>query len=132
MWTAEQQPMVASARKMYECWADLAVTRPRSTVIFARFLQQPAAQAILLDGLLWLDESVAQADDHFWREHYLEETIASLLDYCWRTRRADLRRHESSFKAFNSLVRRLADHQNPIALELLDRVTKDLLPETEP
>jgi len=131
MWTAQQQPLVARAKDMYQRWADLTLARPRSTVVFARFLQQPAAQAILLDGLLWLDRSLARADDHFWREHYLEETLASLLDHCWRTCRVDLRRHNDVFAAFRSLLRALADRQHPIALELLDRVTRELLPGAE-
>ena len=131
MWTAEQQPVVMEMGDMYRRWAELSLARPRSAVAFARFLQQPAAQVILFDGLTWIEKAAAEADEWFWKEHYLKETMAALLDSCWRSRRTDLRRHGKGLKAFSSLLRRLADHQNPIALELLDRVTRDLLPETE-
>jgi hypothetical protein len=90
------------------------------------FLEQPAAGDILLDGLIWLEKAAMEAGEHFWTERYVKETMASLLDNCWRSRQADLRQHQAAFKAFSDLLRRLADYQNPIALELLDRIAKEL------
>jgi hypothetical protein len=131
VWTAERQPIVAQMRDMYQRWAEVSITRPRSALAFARFLQQPATQPILLDGLVWLEKAAADADERFWKERDLKETMAALLDSCWRSRRADLRGHGKGLAAFNSLLRRLADHQNPIALELLDRITRELLSEAD-
>ncbi len=126
VWTAERQPVVMEMSDMYRRWAELSLVRPRSAVAFARFLQQPAAQVILFDGLTWLEKVAAEADEWFWREHNLKETMAALLDSCWCSRREDLRRHKKDLTTFNSLLRMLADHQNPIALELLDRVRGEL------
>jgi len=126
VWVTAHQPLVTQMRDMYQRWVERNLTRPRSAVAFMTFLEQPAASDILLDGLIWLEQATMEAGEHFWTERYVKETMASLLDSCWRSHRADLSSHEKGFKAFNSLLRRLADYQNPIALELLDRITKEV------
>jgi hypothetical protein len=126
MWIAAHQSLVTQMRDMYQRWVERNLTRPRSAVAFMSFLEQPAAGDILLDGLIWLEKAAMEAGEHFWTERYVKETMASLLDNCWRSRQADLRQHQAAFKAFSDLLRRLADYQNPIALELLDRIAKEL------
>jgi hypothetical protein len=127
VWTTERKPIIAQMRDLFQRWASSALAEARSVVAFARFLQQPAARPILLDGLIWIAKSTAAADEWFWQERYLDGTVASLLDHCWSTSQPDVRRSADTLGAFNELLKRTADRQNPVALELLDRVARDVL-----
>jgi hypothetical protein len=88
---------------------------------FTIFLTQSAAEDLRIDSLVWLDVA-SQSNTHFWDEQKLVERLASLLDICWRLHQSKLRRHHNSFSAFKNLLKKLADFQNPLALEIQQRI----------
>lgn len=122
VWTISQKPIVKRMHALYERWADRCFHRPRCAQTFIAFLTQPAAEEIFLDGLAWLEKAVRQAGDRFWNEPGLQEALASLLDVCWRSYKESLRQQDASFSAFKMLLKTLADFQNPVALEIQQRV----------
>jgi hypothetical protein len=65
---------------------------------------------------------VVQADDEFWNERDIPEGLAALLDYCWSFQTANLRKQQSAFNAFMNILKKLADRQNAMALEIQQRV----------
>jgi hypothetical protein len=122
VWTVSQKPVVQHMYGLYERWADRHLRRPRCARAFIAFLTQPAAEEILLDGLAWLEKGVRQAGNRFWSEHGSQEVLVSLLDMCWRSYQGKLRQHEAAFSAFKMLLKKLADFQNSVALEIQQRV----------
>jgi len=123
MWSAAQKPIVRQMHDIYERWGRAHLKRARCAVPFIAFLKQPAAEEILLDGIIWLEKAASQADDQFWSERNIQESLASLLDVCWRSHQSRLRQHQTSFGAFMNLLKSLADHQNTLAMELQDRMS---------
>jgi len=122
-WGASHRSLVTAMRDLYERWSSAHLKMPSCTVAFTVFLRQLAAVDILFDGVTWLETVVVQADDEFWNERDIPEGLAALLDYCWSFQAANLRRQQSAFNAFMSILRKLADRQNAIALEIQQRVT---------
>jgi hypothetical protein len=122
LWAAAQKPVIRRLHDLYERWAQTHLRRPRCARAFINFLQTPAADEMRLNGLVWLDEAAKQGGDRFWDEQGLPDTLASLLDLCWTSHKARLRQQEATFDAFKTLLRKLADFQNPVALEIQHRV----------
>jgi hypothetical protein len=122
MWTVSQKPVVKRMYEFYERWADRHLHRPRCAQAFIAFLTQPAAEEIFLNGLVWLAKAARQSGDWFWNEHGLPEALVSLLDICWRSHKERLRQEEASFNACKTLLKKLADFQNPVALEIQQRI----------
>ena len=122
MWNEAQKPTVRRMHDLYERWAHQHLTESRCAVKFIIFLKQPAAEEILLDGFIWIEKAVTQASKRFWRERDIESRLASLLEQSWRCHEARLRQRKDSFSAFKNLLKKLADFQNPLALEIQQRI----------
>jgi energy-coupling factor transporter ATP-binding protein EcfA2 len=122
MWNQAQKPTVRRMHDLYECWAHQHLIEPRCAVKFIIFLKQPAAEEILLDGLIWIEKAVNQASERFWRERDIESRLASLLEQSWHCHEARLRQRKDSFSAFKNLLKKLADFQNSQALEIQQRI----------
>ena len=67
-------------------------------------------------------KAARQSGNGFWNEYGLPEALVSLLDMCWRSHRERLRQQATAFNAFTMLLKTLADFQNPVALEIQQRV----------
>jgi hypothetical protein len=124
LWTEERRDVVKQMRGFYGRWADEHLAMPWCAVKFITFLRQPAAEDTRLDGLIWLEEAAKHVGDRFWRERYIEDNLAYLLDLCWRSHESELRRNQLSFGAFKDLLKTLADRQNALAMELQDRMSR--------
>lgn len=124
MWDHTKKPIVRQMRDIYELWARAHLDMPSCSGPFIIFLKQPAAEEILLDGLIWLEKAANQTGDLFWRGYRIQERLASLLDVCWRSHQSKLRHSQISFNSFKYLLKRLADRQNRLAMELQDRVSR--------
>jgi hypothetical protein len=123
MWVASHKPLVRQMRDAYERWANEHLINSRTAIRFIEFLRQPAAQEILFDSLIWLDEATRKANKYFWHDRdNLQDRLASLLDMCWHSYQQELRQHENSFRAFKNLLKKLVDFQNLLALEIQQRL----------
>ena len=109
-------------RPFYRRWADRRLASHRSARQFIQFLHTPAARPLLHDGLVWLHESVDRRGK-VWTDRGTIEDLASLLEFCWRKDESAFREQTPAAMAFRELLRKLADLQLPLALELLDRLS---------
>lgn len=122
-WTDAQRPVIRRMWDLYEQWATEGLRRRDCAAAFLSFLQRPATEDIRLDGLVWFEGAARQARQrYFWEQEDMQGRAASLLDLCWRTHQADLRRQPVHFEAFKRLLARLAEFQDPVALELQQRL----------
>jgi len=122
LWTAEQKDTVRRMYDAYRRWAKQHLTRPRCAVKFISFLATEAGEPVLFDGLVWVEEAAVQVGAEFWTERDIEGKLADLLDMVWHRHRSELGRHQSFRGAFINLLGMLAERQNPLALELQQRV----------
>ncbi|MBV6626989.1 MAG: hypothetical protein KI793_29310 [Rivularia sp. (in: Bacteria)] len=122
LWTESQKPVVKQMHPFYQRWAKEHLKNPRCATHFIIFLKKPAAEEIVFDGLIWLNEAISQVDQRFWRERDIQDWLVSLLDQCWRYYQSRLRLKKASFDAFKEILKKLADFQNPMALEIQQRV----------
>lgn len=109
-------------RDIYEQWANSYLNDSMSALQFTAFLRSPAAKEIVLDGLVWFERNTNSAKDEFWQEHNIQDILAEVLDNCWRYHRSQLRQKEEHFTAYKSLLKKLAAFQNPLALEIQQRI----------
>ena len=123
LWTSDQKSVVKQMHGIYQRWAQEHLNKARCALSFVIFLLNPAAQDLRFDGLSWL--YTASQTNEFWSEHTIEERLASLLDKCWHSHQSDLRQHPEAFAAFKQLLRKLADLQNSLALEIQQRIASN-------
>jgi hypothetical protein len=121
LWRKELTALVTTMRPEFEAWRKKCLARPHCAREFVYFLTAPAALEMLPQGLVWLNE--ASTSRQFWREHGMESGVSESLEVAWRTARAPLQASPVAFSAFRSLLKALADRQNPLALELQTRLT---------
>jgi hypothetical protein len=122
LWDKDKTSLVTGMRDIYERWANSYLNDSMSALQFAAFLRSPAAKEIVLDGLVWFERNSNSAKDEFWREHNIQDILAEVLDNCWRHHRPQLRQREECFSAYKSLLKKLATFQNPLALEIQQRI----------
>jgi hypothetical protein len=122
LWDEDKKLLVAGMRDIYEQWANAYLYDSMSALQFAAFLRSPAAKEIVLDGLVWFERNTKAAKDEFWQEHNIQDILAEVLDKCWRHHQIELRQEEKYFTAYKSLLKKLAVFQNPLALEIQQRI----------
>lgn len=123
-WTDQLRPRVRLIRGQLDRWAESYLTNSDNVRAFARFLTLPAAVDLVFDGLIWLD-SGSQSLSHRYRmdsTDHMDDAVFSLLAHVWRVAQEELRRQETSFRAFKNLLQTLVSRQHGPALELADRV----------
>jgi hypothetical protein len=122
LWKETQNPTIGKMRDLYQLWASEHLNNSRCAVKFMIFLKQPAAEEILLDGLIWLEQGTNRANQWFWQERNIQDCLVSLLEQSWRCHEPKIRQRQETFNAFKNLLKKLADFQNPLALEIQQRI----------
>ncbi len=121
LWIADHQDLVAGIRDLFADWADQHLKGSDSAGAFAYFLQNPAAEKILCDGIKWLEKANPNLKS-FGRTGELVGIIAPLLAKTWQHHSTQILGDADALAAFKRLLQRLCELQNPIALELADRM----------
>ena len=104
-------------RDKYEQWAKAHLSNPDSAAAFGMLLTRP------VDGIVWLDQANLPLNRST-RYARLADVYASLLAYAWVQSSEAIRQEPPTFTAFKRILQRLTELQNPIALELADRMRK--------
>jgi len=123
-WSEHCGPVVEVMRPEFEKWATEFLDKPQCGSLFAVFMEQPGAQGLVLDGLVWLEQAVAKRGDGYFREERFRRSILSCLDTCWSTMGLEVRKNKEAFSSMRTLLRMLADRQELLALELLRRIAE--------
>jgi hypothetical protein len=121
LWREAQRPVVSEMEPYFERWAGRFLGHPPYALEFARFLKQPAASVLLGNGLPWLSQA-SETHARFWKERDIQSEIAELLEISWREHEQLVRHSPTTFASFKLLLMRLAERQNPIALELQNKL----------
>jgi len=121
-WRREHAPVIRGMADLYRLWAERRLAKGYSAAQFMRFLQNPAAEPLRLQALVWLRNASNQVGDYFWHDDDWQTEGARLLNVCWEQNRDAMRANTDAFDAFKALLKTLAAKQVPLALELLDRV----------
>ena len=121
-WEPRHKDVVAQIADLFERW--LSHSRDEWSVVraFARFLERPAAEPILLRGLLWLERAICDPGRSSNEHERWADAVGSLLNVVWTQHEARLRTDQEAFAAFRNLLRHLADRQHAVALELQGRI----------
>jgi len=123
-WDASKRGLIHSMAPYYQVWCKWGLSDRHAVQVFLHFLRTPASDPIVIPSLNWLAGAVPFDCQYFWRED-TQEAIASFLDWCWVTKRPDIRESAPTQAAFMRLLEHLAGLQNAIALVLLERVKGD-------
>ncbi|MEK6289268.1 MAG: hypothetical protein AABO57_26450 [Acidobacteriota bacterium] len=122
LWNEDQRGTVDALEPDYCRWASVFLLVPRCLTGFSVFLMSSAADGILLEALRWIEASIVNASRDFFNERDVQECLVQLLDHSWHTHNTALRQQPDTFKAFMSVLKKMADLQNPTALEIQQRV----------
>jgi len=121
-WQEEHQGIVTEMRSFYLRWAEANLCESMSAKLFVQWLKRPAADPIRIEATISMRDAAASADDYWWREEHLVRELAELLDACWRRNASELREASSADAAFKELLKMVADRQEPLAMDLQERI----------
>lgn len=121
VWHDGLRSFAQSLKPLLETWAQSHLHHSQNASSFAAFLQMPAADSVLLDGITWIARSADEAGERFW-DNDADDQIASLLIHAWASAKERLKSHSQAQLAFRTLLRKLTARQHSLALELSDRV----------
>jgi hypothetical protein len=123
-WQAKRAALAESLTPRWAAWARAQIGDAGSAAALARFLAQPAASSMVLEGLQWLARpaTYSQPDATYWRE--VADPLADLLTYVWKLPDNQLRQHVSAFEAFKRLLGVLVTRQHSLGLHLNQVVGK--------
>lgn len=129
VWKKELKPLVNKIRPKLEEWTKTNLNNSENVRVFANFLTLPAAIDIAIEGMVWLKNASKNTPELFWRSSSqrtpADDTILRLLQYIWNNFREEVRRDESSFEAFQYLLKQLQSRQYTPAYELANRVGQE-------
>jgi hypothetical protein len=120
LWKEDKKSIIKEMKGYYKRWAKGNLADPQGAVRFIFFLMCPAADEILHNGLVWIDEASGEAGNTFFidRHENVQKPLANLLEIVWKKHRDRIKGNSATFEAFKSLLRKLVDLQNLQAIEI--------------
>jgi hypothetical protein len=122
LWTEAHRNTVTEMRDLYAAWAQQFLPSLRCAANFAAFLIEPAADDLLPYGIVWLATAIEAEGVRIYWDKTDESTLSSFVGHCWNLCRSSVRKDSQTFSAFRSILRVLADRQNPVAMQILSEV----------
>ena len=122
IWGTEHQDLIAAMKPRYLTWARDELSDRWGACSFFAWLQSDAAAPVRLAVLPVIRDTAKQAHDSWWREDRLALQLATVMDICWRKQRDDILIDRDADRAFKELLQLLSTRQQPLALDLQDRV----------
>lgn len=110
--------VVASLKDHYKQWAALWLQEKEAANVFAAFLVQPSASAIVPSGIIWLSDTAVHFSDYDWREQGLADNLVTVLQRGWKNHRSKIVMAGPLKDAFFSLLSMLVKRQNDAAIVL--------------
>ncbi len=119
-WDSISQPVLPEMQGKFERFCTQHLDGDRMVRKTLRLLCSSAAQQIRLPALLWMEPHFRP--DRPDKRSEADEQLGLFLAECWQGHQEELRRSPEVFDCFMRLVKFLADHQSPMALEIQNRV----------
>ncbi len=121
-WGRSRRPIVAAMEDLFDRWAAHNLTYGRWMAPFALFLAHPAADPILLKGIIWIERAVAAAGGRVFDDGQAVDATASLLNVLWANHQQRVQRDSTAFAAFRATLHALVERQHPLALDIQGRI----------
>jgi hypothetical protein len=121
-WQERHTDVVRALADLYEQWTVTHLRSGYGARAWARFLERPAAQPLLLRGIEWLDDAVVATHGHALERSGAADAVAALLVTIWNDHQAQVRRDHAAFGAFRGLQQHLVEQLHPVALDLQGQI----------
>ncbi|QDT41781.1 NACHT domain protein [Gimesia alba] len=121
-WQSEHKHVFKQLTEWYEPVAIRVLILPDTAINLIRWLTLPAAESVLIPSLNWILKVAKDHPNWLNHEEHLGNEIACLLDHCWKSKEIEF--GFNSDDSFHELVRLLSERQNPLAMDLEDRIAK--------
>ncbi|MGP0066666.1 MAG: hypothetical protein ACLQGP_24135 [Isosphaeraceae bacterium] len=103
----------------------LNMNRGEAIITFPRFLRLPSAVDLLANGIGWIFEAVRNYDGTVWEHAKQEkEELVGLIEHWWNASGKKSPSSQATKSPAMGLLKILADHQHPRALEIQDRIAR--------
>ena len=122
-WQAKHEPIVRSLLDVFRLWMQKAPLNGERLAVFSGWLADPAAIALRLEALLWIDELI-QRDGlaGIGGASVAHDRLAALLSEAWDRQEQKIRSSKEIFAAFRQMLDWLVGQQNVRALSLSSRL----------
>jgi len=118
LWRDEDQPIISEMTDCYEKWVPDNLPDRSIARAFLIFLNRSAARPLRAPAVRWL-LAFARTADECWRDRgELTKLMAEFLDKLWLDKSEAI----NQSKDFRELVAVLARRQNPLAMDLQERL----------
>ena len=122
-WEPRHAPVVESLSDTYDLWMGRVPPCGSRLAKFASWLQCPAASSVRFRSLAWfLGKLQAEPGREIENADEVANAIARLLAVIWEQDQTRLRGDGAAYDAFEGLLGWLGRRQNPLGMELLERL----------
>jgi len=118
IWTDDDRTVVRELAPLFERALPFVLNGSHESARFLDWLADSSAQDVRLRLFGQIADYALEADDSWLRAYKLDDQIARFLCCLWANHQTELTADAAGMQRYRSLLARLADLQNPIALEL--------------
>jgi hypothetical protein len=126
-WSADDAETVGLLRfvsPFLERWAAYSLTNRENAVAVMSLLRSKAAGFLRCQGLLWLSKGLPVDETWEWKDETVQNSLAGLLVMLAENHGPELKNREDVRAAFLAFATRLAAQQHGVAVELLQRISR--------
>ena len=124
-WTEQHKPVVEALLPVYERIFKVILAEGDLITAFSLWLVNPAAESILMKGIIWIDMVIFESADgsYMLRDNNTKNAIASMLNRAWEKYESEIREKKEVFTSFQRLLNLLIERQQELALYLQGQIS---------
>jgi hypothetical protein len=122
LWAKEHEPLLLEMKPYFARWAKERLHAGHDLRAFFYFLEADVAGCLVCDALGWITPLLQTAGRGFWSRDNDRTAYASFLGVVWDKHWDAVKRHPPALEGFKTLAAKLATYQNPLAMEITNRV----------
>lgn len=122
-WEKRHQSIIRSYEVLFRNWFDFIPPGSDCIVSFIRWLETPAAEPLLLEAIMWLENKIGNDKSlRFFDNESNSDRLAVFLTYSWNNYSSKIRNNTAPCTSFKILLNLLIGKQNSIALDLVGNI----------
>jgi hypothetical protein len=121
-WREPYKPLLEGMSEFLRSYCERRIVGGDIMASFIQLLRKPASERLRIRSLSWLEPKFANAGDNFWNKTQAQSQLSILLAESWQEQQDELRRDPKAFACFRRLVKMLTDRQDPLAMEIQNRI----------
>jgi len=123
-WHTGHARVIESMVDEYARYVPEHLTSSLFTNSFLRWLQVPSAARVRPLALIWVLDVAQTADEYWWEREENTKILAEIMNVCWKEDKTAITSDSEAGRSFKKLLSILVKRQNPLAMDLQERMSR--------